>query len=210
MSLAERVAGVPRRTLTGTFWHQGPTRRELVSCAHPAITDGRYHRRGETGVWYGSDQEQAAWAELFRHFLDDGVDPFEVRRRVGRVRVDLMVLDLTNPAVRAQLGVDEADLVGDDYHLTRDIAREAEAAGFGGVLAPSAALPGQQTLVVFHDAMGSLDPERSVIRQPPPRLADLLTLIRPHADVPMSVRDRFAALASAGSEAVRRLRRRTH
>ncbi len=48
-------------------------------------TSGRYHRRGGAGAWYGSDREQAAWAELFRHFTDEGVDPFEVRRRVGVV-----------------------------------------------------------------------------------------------------------------------------
>src|SRR5262245_13148422 len=40
---------------------------------------------GEPGVWYASSREQGAWAELFRHFVDEGVDPFEVRRRVGRV-----------------------------------------------------------------------------------------------------------------------------
>jgi len=38
-------------------------------------------------VRYASDREQAAWAELFRHFMDDGVDPFEVRRRVGAAEV---------------------------------------------------------------------------------------------------------------------------
>jgi hypothetical protein len=30
----------------------------------------------------------------FRHFVDEGVDPFEVRRHVGRVAVALQVLDL--------------------------------------------------------------------------------------------------------------------
>lgn len=39
-----------------------------------------------------------------RHFLDTGVDPFEIRRRAGRVTVtNLDVLDLTNPAVCAAL-----------------------------------------------------------------------------------------------------------
>jgi len=61
-------------------------------------------------------------AELFRHFVDDGVDPFEVRRRVGRVSVDLHVLDLTDKATRSHLGVDEADLVSDDCATTQTIA----------------------------------------------------------------------------------------
>lgn len=92
-------------------------------------------------MWYASSQEQGAWAELFRHFLDDGIDPFEVRRRVGRVSVDLQVLDLTDRTTRSHLGVSEADLVSDKCTLTQDIAAAARDAGFDAVLAPAAALP---------------------------------------------------------------------
>lgn len=68
-------------------------------------------------MWYGSDQEQAAWAELFRHFLDAGVDPFEVLRWVGAADVDsLEVLDLTDDAVLKSLGIVADDLVGDELH----------------------------------------------------------------------------------------------
>lgn len=144
-----RFGAAPRRRLTGRYWHQGPTRHQLASCADPGRGDGRYHRAGEPGVWYASSQEQAAWAELFRHFVDEGVDPFEVRRRVGRVSVELEVLDLTDERVRAHLGLDEGDLIADDYATTQAIAAEARDAGFDGLLAPSAALPGRDTLVVF-------------------------------------------------------------
>jgi hypothetical protein len=179
-----------------------------VSCAHPAVTNGRYHRSGGNGVWYASDQEQAAWSELFRHFTDAGVDPFEVRRRTGRARVEMDVLDLTSGAVRADLGIDESDLLGDDYSISREIAVAAEAAGFDGILAPSVALRDRRTLVVFHHALAKVTTERSVIRQPPPRLADLLDLVRLHPDVPFSMRARLRAVAAAGSDAIRRLRRR--
>jgi hypothetical protein len=77
------------------------------------------YRTWEPGVWYASNREQGAWAELFRHFVDEGVDPFEVRRRVGRVSVDLHVLDLTDRMTRSHLGVDEADPVSDDCAITR-------------------------------------------------------------------------------------------
>lgn len=106
MKLADAIATAPRRTLKGTYWHQGPTRHPVTSCADPARGPGRYHRTGEPGVWYASNKEQGAWAELFRHFVDDGVDPFEVRRRVGRVAVTLQVLDLTDERTRSHLGVD--------------------------------------------------------------------------------------------------------
>jgi hypothetical protein len=166
VKLADAIATAPRRKLTGTYWHQGPTRHQLRSCADPARGPGRYHRTGEPGVWYASNQEQGAWAELFRHFTDEGVDPFEVRRRVGRVSVALQVLDLT-----------------------------------------AAALLGGETRAVFVRALSHVAAERSEIRQPPPRLADLLPVIRPHERVADSVRRLLETLAQAGAEAIRRRRR---
>ena len=91
----------------------------------PARGPGRYHRQGEPGVRYASSQEQAARAELFRHSVDDGIDPFELRRRVGRVSVDLDVLDLTNPAVREHLAIDENDLLTDNNTITQEPAAAA-------------------------------------------------------------------------------------
>lgn len=161
---------------------------------------------GRAGVWYASNKEQGAWAELFRHFVDDGVDPFEVRRRVGRVAVTLQVLDLTDERTRSHLGVDETDLLSDDYTTTQAIAA-ARDANFDAVLAPAAALPGCQTLAVFVHALPNIEPERSEVRQPPPRLANLLPLIRPHEHMPDSVRRLLATLTRAGAEAIRRRRR---
>lgn len=203
------VATLPRRRLTGRFWHQGSPRRAVESFSDPARSGGRYHVSGGPGVWYASNQEQAAWAELFRHFVDDGVDPFEVRRRIGAVEVtDLEVLDLTSAAVQAALGVTADDLTGDDYATTQAIATAARQAGFAGVLAPSAALPGRQTLVVLAAGMPRVAPEPSRARQAPPRLADLLAVIRPHPDMPSAVRRTLHALYLGGSAAIRRLRRR--
>lgn len=209
MNLALAVANAPRRQISGRFWHQGPTRHPLTSCADPARGPGRYHRTGEPGVWYASSQEQAAWAELFRHFVEDGIDPFELRRRVGRVFVALVVLDLTDVAVRTHLGIDEADLVGDNYSTTQAIATAARNAGFHAILAPAAALPDRETLAVFVHALPSVQAERSEIRQPPPRLADLLPLIRPHERVPDAVLRLYRTLAGSGAEAIRQSRRST-
>jgi len=208
-TLAAAVIAAPRRTIAGRYWHQGPTRHPLVSCPAISTTSGRYHRPGEPGVWYASSREQAAWAELFRHFVDEGIDPFEIRRTVGAARCDaLEVLDLTDPALLEQLGLHEDDLIGDDYRACQEIAALARDAGFDGVLSPSAALPGQQTLVVFRQAMGKLRPVGpEKIRQAPPRLVDLLGMIRLHPDVPRSVRRLLWAIRYAGREAVARARR---
>jgi len=207
VSLDAAVASAPRRRLTGRYWHQGGTGHQLVSCPDPARGPGRYHRTGEPGVWYASNREQGAWAELFRHFVDEGVDPFEVRRRVGRTSVDLQVLDLTDETTRSHLGVTRADLVSDDCRLTQAIACAARDAGFDAVPAPAAALPGCETLVVFAHALPDVTAERSQVRQPPPRLADLLPLIRPHEAVPDTVRRLLVTLGHLGAEAIRRARR---
>jgi RES domain-containing protein len=207
VSLADAVATAPRRRLRGNYWHQGPTRHALTSCTDPARGPGRYHRTGEPGVWYASSREQGAWAEFFRHFADAGVDPFEIRRRVGRVSVDLQVLDLTDMKTRSHLKVDETDLVSDDYAVTQALAAAARDAGFDAVVAPAAALPGCDTLTVFAHAVPNVDAERSEVRQPPPRLAAHLALIRPHENAPMAVRRLLKTLEQAGAEAIRRRRR---
>lgn len=202
------VAGLAVRVISGSFWHQGPTRFELTSFADPSVSVGRYHRPGGSGVWYASDQEQGAWAELFRHFLDVGVDPFEIRRRVGRVLVEgLRVLDLTDPEVRKALRVSEAELIGDDYMVTQSLAAAARQARFEGILAPSAALPGRRTLVVFAAGQHALRAQLSRVRQPPPRLADLLLVIRPHPDMPAAAVAYLRSLYASGADAIRRRRR---
>jgi hypothetical protein len=144
---------------------------------------------------------------MFRHFLDEGVDPFEIRRRVGRVSVDLEVLDLTDAATRAHLGVSDDYLTAEDLDVTQEIATVARDAGFDAILAPAVALPGCQTLAVFAHALPKVTAERSVVRQPPPRLADVLPVIRPHEAVPDTVRRMLKTLQGAGAEAIRRRRR---
>jgi len=85
-------------------------------CPDPCRGPGRYHWAGGPGAWYASSSMSASSCELFRHFTIDGVDPFEVRRRAGRCRINAFaVLDLTDRQVREALDVDEQDLVGEDY-----------------------------------------------------------------------------------------------
>jgi len=139
--------------------------------ADPAVTSGRYHRVGGSGVWYASSSEAGAWAELFRHHEPGAVSPFEVRRLIGRVRVrDMNVLDLTNVMVREALRVSDGDLSGDDLTRCQVIAEQARAAGYDGVLAPSAALDGQKTLAVFASAINKIIEGSSRARHAPARM----------------------------------------
>lgn len=141
---------------------------------------------------------------MLRHFLDGGVSPFEVLRRVGAIEVsELNVLDLCDPTIRDQLGVSEADLTDDDYALCQALADKA-GQQFEGLLAPSAALPGHRTLVIFPDGMAKVSVASSRVRQPPPRLANLIGDIRLHRDVPSAVRGYLRSVAAAGADAIRR------
>ena len=120
----------------------------------------------------------------------------------------LDVLDLTDPVVRHRLELDEADLTGDDYTICQQVAVLVRQAGFDAILVPSAALPGYQTLVVFHRALGKVrSPGNDRVRQAPPRMVDLLETIRLHHDVPTSVRRLLWIIRGAGRQAVIRARR---
>ncbi len=97
--------------------------------------------------------------------------------------------------------------MSDAYAITQAIAAAARDADFDAVLAQAAALPGCETLAVFVHALPKVDAERSEVRQPPPRLADLLPLIRPHESVPDAARRLLKTLEQVVAEAIRRRRR---
>lgn len=124
----------------------------------------------------------ASWSELFRHFTAGGVDPFEIRRRVGRIRLtNLQALDLTNPDAQSALNMTEKTLTGEDYQPCQDLAEAARSLGYDAVLAPSAASPGNQTLAVFPVALntGKTTIESDRLQVPPITLIRALPNIRP-------------------------------
>lgn len=200
------LSDIPVRVVSRAVWHQTRPSNELLHFDDPATYEGRYNRAGEPGVWYASFTERGAWAELFRHWGQHEISPFEVRRRVGRARVeDLAVLDLTDERVRTQLRVNEEQLVADDWTRCQSLAGDARLVGYDGILAPSGALPGETTLVVFASAMHKVIAEHSRVQRPPIRMVDVLTRIR----VPDAVIDSIGPLYDALAALGRRLRRRS-
>lgn len=175
------------------------------------MVDARYQCRGQPGVWYASSKERSAWAELARHTLTPELSPFQLRRRVGRVRVtELRVLDLTDPHVRAHLSVSEEELIGDNYARCQQLAEMAHDAGLDGLLAPSAALDGHQTLALFAHVLedpNKIVGEHSRVQVPPVTLLDLLPGVRPVGEQAAAVRALFDRLVSQGRDAIRRARR---
>jgi hypothetical protein len=119
----------------------------------------------------------------------------------------LRALDLTDEGVRLALSLTETDLIGDDYAATQRIADAARDGGFDGILAPSAALPRRLTLVVFLSGMKKVAVQVERVRQPPPRLVDLLRVIRARHDMPAACRAFMRSLLAEGADAVRSKRR---
>lgn len=196
------------RSVSLRVWHQSLPRWPCVGCADPARTNGRYHRKGGPGAWYASDAARAAWAEQLRHTEDALPSPFETRRKIGRVQVSAShILDLTDSQVRSDLGVTEDDLIADDVRTCQDISELAISAGARGILAPSAALKGHRTLVLYWphvEAVATVETSR--VQRIPSTIADVADQIRPLPAAHPEVVRLLRRIASEGRGVIRRIR----
>jgi hypothetical protein len=112
------------------------------------------------------------------------VSPFEVRRRVGRVDAQVIVLDLTSMRVLDALGVSVDELIADDLTVCQELAELAIEAGFEAIHGPAAPLERERTLAVFGPAIKAnlTDVLDKGIRRAPIRMYDVLRSIRLPAD----------------------------
>lgn len=102
---------------------------------------GRWHREGESLVQYLALSSDGAWAEYVRY---EGIRTDPRRRRAHRSLWQLRVAadgiaDLSTFDAWAACGLDPGIAVG-DHADSQVLASELRAAGYGGVLSPSAAL----------------------------------------------------------------------
>jgi RES domain-containing protein len=126
---------------------------------------GRYSPKGGFRAVYGSLELDTATAELMAYHRRQGrPDPEAVVFPFAAVSLEADVerlLDLTDAKVRRTLKVTLVELAGDwqaaqdrGYEaLTQAIGRIARAAGYQGLLFPSAARPGGRNIVLFGDAV---------------------------------------------------------
>lgn len=84
--------------------------------------------------------------------------------------VDLPVLDVTHEEARDAIEVTEAQLTSNDYRHCRRVTAlvRSRPDRYGGILAPSAAKQGAQTLAVSQDWLGNVT-VTAFRRQTPPR-----------------------------------------
>lgn len=107
----------------------------------------------------------AEWSAATR----GAIDPRTERRRLWRIDVDrLAVVDLRVPAVRAELGVEVAELTGPRGTTQQSLALQAQALGAQGMIVPSAAHVGRWNLVVFPSGFSRLAVAGSTSTRPKP------------------------------------------
>jgi hypothetical protein len=151
----------PRNARAGAIiaFRQTPEHRAALDVLETASRPGRYHDRGDPSPVYASSTPQAAMAELARH-AERGALVFatdDVRRLSTLELPSAPILDLVDPAIREAEEITYQQLVGDDLGATRALARRVRERGdVVGLRAPSAAVEGAITYVIFHEHLQQL------------------------------------------------------
>ena len=152
--------------------------------------DGRWNLASQGATQYWSLTPEAAWAELIRaENLQTEDDLDEVRMPFWIARVPTLgLLDLRVNESRAEHGVTEDHLTGNDWKPCQTLATQLREAGYRGVIAPSAALPDHMSLTLFgprraidwtrRPALASTTPAAETAVGRPPPSYDLLDRVR--------------------------------
>jgi RES domain-containing protein len=149
----EGLAGLPGRSVRGTFFRAllATFAKQPLSIEGSLRHGGRYNPLGAFGALYCGESPAVCAAEIGKRAAGQRVSPY----RLARVRVKLhRVLDLTDPTTLAALNLRPEDVLGADWQPTQRLAAQVRAAGFEGLLAPSAAGPGRN-LIIFPDRLDS-------------------------------------------------------
>ncbi|MGH9109003.1 MAG: RES family NAD+ phosphorylase [Acidimicrobiales bacterium] len=152
---AGRVAATPLAPFAGQGWrHLGP-RYDPLSGEGARIHGGRFNPPGSFPVLYLCQSRPCAVAELRR--LGErqaiGVEGL-LPRMLYRYEINLdRVLDLTDDAVRAQVGLGLQALTGPDWSTCQELGSTLHALGTQGVSSPSATGVGD-VLAVFVQRIG--------------------------------------------------------
>ncbi|HEX9900535.1 MAG TPA: RES family NAD+ phosphorylase [Candidatus Methylomirabilis sp.] len=161
---AEKLSALPGRSVRGMFYRSllAAFAPEPLSVEGSLQHGGRYNPLGAFGAMYCGENPAVCAAEIRRRAQHHPAP----RYRLARIHIDLhRVLDLTAPATLAALGLRAEDLVTDNWEPTQRLGAAARAAGFEGLLVPSAAGPGRN-LVIFPDRVDARSRIRSLGSRP--------------------------------------------
>ena len=129
----------------------------------PSQVSGRWHRQGEDYAQYLSLEPLGAWAELVRYdAIRTVARAHAYHRRLWLCFIrEHELADLSTFDAYQECGLDPATAVG-DHAASQALADELRAAGYRGLLSPSAALAGATNLTLFGERyervmLGGLD-----------------------------------------------------
>lgn len=151
---AEQGTLFPGLTLTppaGEFVAFRYSAYDVPFWVRPNTMPQRWNRAGEAPTQYWSLTPEGAWAELIRsqHITDEEtLDLVRMPVWAGRLPA-LGLLDLNRAEVRERYGLTEAALTADDWSACQRAATQMRADGVRGIVAPSAALAGAQSVTLF-------------------------------------------------------------
>jgi RES domain-containing protein len=160
--------------LRGTVWRHVPQGAEPLHLGWIQLARGRWNtQRPRLACLYTALTVSGALAEFRKHFVQTGLGaaPGMLRPR-DLVSIEVTVepvLNLTRASVRQAVGVDAGLLTGDEPHCLstcRRLALTAVEEGYRAILAPSAAAPGERTLMIYPESHAG----RLTLRNGPDRL----------------------------------------
>lgn len=111
----------------------------------------RWHRVGDGATQYWSSSPHGAWAERVRwEELRSETDIAQIRTNIWIARFnEMLIVDYSTFASAQAAGFPADALVADDHTRCQVEGNRLRDAGYSGVMAPSAALPGVLSLTLF-------------------------------------------------------------
>lgn len=135
---------------------RGTWLRHVPAGADPALPptppdDNRWQRGAVVDALYLADSAACAWAEWYRHLAERGLPPHTVLPRdLWRYEVDRTdIADLRDADRLARVGLAVPAPGRATWPAFQEVGEGLHAAGWPGLLAPSAARPDSLVLVVF-------------------------------------------------------------
>lgn len=112
---------------------------------------GRWHTPGDGPTQYLSFTTDGAWADLIRaENLRTEEEVRLVRMPLWQARIDQSnIVDYGTFELAEDAGFPADAFINDDHRRCRVEGKSLRDAGYAGVIAPSAALPGERTLTLF-------------------------------------------------------------
>jgi len=165
LSLIEKTPRLARRWQGIVFRSVAPDAADhvkILSGQGSFHNGGRWNAIGSVRAAYASTKPEVALTEALAHYRYYG---FQDEDAMPRVTVALQfklrkVLSLTNPNVQRKLNLRLPEIMAEDWRRIQDMKKESQsqslgravaAAGFEGMLVPSAVVPSGINLVYFPD-----------------------------------------------------------